>query len=174
MPDPESASDSERIAVGRINSPWGLKGHVRVTPLTSNPDRLNAGSVLLVRGERRAVIEQISPKGYPMLLIEGYEDRTAAETLRGEVLEIPATELPVLPDGEYYVDDLVGLAVITSAGDSIGTLREVLSTGANDVYVIARRDRRDALIPAIPDVVLKVDLEQQIMTIDPLPGLLDG
>lgn len=162
-----------RIAVGRINGAWGLRGHVKVTPLTSNPERFKAGAVLLVSDEPRRVREVLSPKGYPCIQFEGYLDRTAAETLRGALIEIDEADLPPLPDREHYVHDLLGLAVVTPAGDEIGRIEEVLKTGANDVYLVRRPGRKDALIPAITEVVMSVDLEQGRMVVDPLPGLLD-
>src|SRR5690606_24618549 len=121
---PAAATVADRIAVGRINSPWGLKGHGKVTPLTSNPDRLAEGSRVLVRGERRRILEHTEPYGYPMLLLEGYTNRNAAERLRGELLEIEESELPPLPEGEYYIDDLVGLTVVTVEGAEVGELAE--------------------------------------------------
>ena len=163
-----------RIAVGVINSPWGLKGHVKVTPLTSNPERLSVDVELFVRGERRRVLESVEPYGYPILRFEGYPDRTAAESLRGEVIEIDESELRPLPAGEYYIDDLVGLTVVTVDGEQVGQLADVLTTGANDVYVVRRDGAKDVLIPAIREVVQAVDLDARTMTIDPLPGLIDG
>jgi 16S rRNA processing protein RimM len=108
-----------------------------------------------------------------MLLFEGYHDRTAAESLRGALIEIEESDLPALPQGEHYIHDLVGLEVYTAAGERLGVLAEVLSTGANDVYLVRREGKRDALIPAIPDVVLSVDLEAMRVTIEPMPGLLE-
>ena len=76
-------------------------------------------------------------------------------------------------EGEYYRHDLIGLAVVTREGEHIGTLSDALTTGANDVYVIKREGKPDALIPAIPDVVLTVDIPTRTMTIEAMPGLLD-
>jgi 16S rRNA processing protein RimM len=162
-----------RIAVGVINAPWGLKGHVKVTPLTSNPERLRTGVELFVKGKPCRVLEAIEPYGYPMMLFAGYTSRTAAESLRGEVIEIDESDLPALPPGEYYIDDLLDMEVVTVGGERVGRLAEVLKTGANDVYVVQRPGAKDALIPAIPDVVREVDVAAKRMTIDPLPGLLD-
>jgi 16S rRNA processing protein RimM len=167
------ASAGDRIAVGRINATWGLNGHVKVTPLTSNEGRFVAGAELIVAGRRVRILEVVSPQGYPMIRFEGYEDRAAAERLRGELIEIEPDELPELPDGEYYIDDLRGLAVVSSEGDPIGILADVLTTGANDVYVVRREGERDVLIPAIPDVVLAVDLDARRMVVEVLPGLID-
>lgn len=162
-----------RIAVGRINGVWGLRGHVKVTPLTSNPQRLQPGAVVLVRNQPCRILEVVTPQGYPIIRFEGYADRTAAERLRDTLIEIDASELPPLPEDEYYVDDLVGLEVVTVDDTRVGRLAEVLTTGANDVYVVTREGRKEALIPAIGDVVIAVDLAGRRMVIDPLPGLLD-
>jgi len=159
--------------VGRINGTWGLKGHVKVTPLSTNPERLKAGATVLVRGRPAQILEVVTPQGYPIIRFQGYPDRTAAERLRDTLIEIDEADLPPLPEDEYYVDDLVGLDVVTTAGEPIGRLTEVLATGANDVYVVARPGKRDALIPAIGDVVISVDLPGRRMVIEPVPGLLD-
>jgi len=173
---PEAAPDAPtpgRVAVGRINSAWGMKGHVRVTPLTTNPERLKAGSTVLLHGRPTRILEVVTPQGYPIIRFQGYPDRSSAEQLPGTIIEIDETDLPPLPEDEYYIDDLVGIEVVTTAGEVVGRLTEVLGTGANDVYVVARPGAKDALIPAISDVVLSVDLPAKRMVIDPIPGLLD-
>lgn len=163
-----------RVAVGRINATWGLRGHVKVTPLTSNPQRIQPGAVLLVRGEPREVLDVRYPKGFPCVVFEGYEDATAANALRGTLIEIDEAELPDLGQDEYYVHDLVGLDVVSTAGERLGRLAEVLRTGANDVYIVRRKGERDLLLPAIGDVIAEVDLGGGRMVVDLLPGLLDG
>jgi len=161
------------VAVGRINAAWGIKGHVKVTPYGTNPARFRTGATVLVNGEPRRILDVATPKGFPCVLFEGYEDRTAAESLAGVEIEIEETDLPPLPEGEYYVSDLVGLEVATVDGEQVGTLEDVLRTGGNDVYLVRRPDGREALIPAIADVVQRVDLEARRVVIEPLPGLLD-
>ncbi len=174
-PDATEATGAPgRVAVGRINSTWGLRGHVKVTPLTSNPQRFQPGAVVFVRGEPRRILDVATPRGYPCIVFEGYEDRTAADALRDTLIEIAEDELPALPEGEYYVHDLVGLTVLDAGGQAIGELAEVLRTGANDVYLVRREGARDLLIPAIPEVIRNVDLPAGRMRIDPLPGLLEG
>ena len=170
LPD---ATAPGRIAVGRIDGVWGMKGHVKVRPLSTNPDRLKADAVVLVLGRPTKILEVVTPQGYPIVRFQGYPDRTAAERLRDTVIEIDEADLPPLPEGEYYIDDLVGLDVVTTDGELVGRLTEVLGTGANDVYVVARPGLRDALIPAINDVVVSVDLQAKRMVINVIPGLLD-
>ncbi|MCY3657278.1 MAG: ribosome maturation factor RimM [Chloroflexi bacterium] len=163
-----------RVAVGRINATWGLRGHVKVTPLTSNPKRIQPGEVLLVRGEPREVLDVRYPKGFPCVVFAGYEDATAASALRGTLIEIAEADLPDLGQDEYYVHDLVGLEVVSAAGERLGRLAEVLRTGANDVYIVRRKGERDLLLPAIGDVIAEVDLDGGRMVVELLPGLLDG
>jgi 16S rRNA processing protein RimM len=163
-----------RVAVGRINGAWGLRGHVKVTSLTTNPRRFQPGSVLLIDGEPREILDVATPKGYPCVQFEGCTSRSAADSLRGTLIEIDESDLPKLAEGEYYTHQLVGLIVVTRDGDEVGRLDEVLRTGANDVYLVRRKGRRDVLIPAIEDVVRSVDLTAGRMTIEPLEGLLDN
>lgn len=166
------AATPRRIVVGRINQTWGLKGHVKVTPFTSNPERLVTGAELYVAGKPTRVLESVSPQGYPIMQFAGHTTREAAERLRDELIEIDEDTLPELPADQYYVDDLQGLTVVSSTGDEIGELVEVLTTGANDVYVVRRPGEKDLLVPAIPDILLSVDLEARRMTIQIIPGLL--
>ena len=88
--------------------------------------------------------------------------------------ELAEADPPDLPDDEYAIHDLEGLQVVTTEGLDLGRLIEVLRTGANDVYVVRRRGRKqDVLIPAIADVVREVNLKSRLMVVEPLPGLLD-
>ncbi len=169
---PSSSGTGGRVVVGRINQTWGLRGHVKVTPFTSNPERLTTGAELYVAGKPTHVLDCVTPQGYPIMQFAGYENREAAQQLRDELIEIDEASLPDLPDNEYYIDDLKGLTVVASTGEEIGKLVDVLTTGANDVYVVRRTGQKDALIPAIADVLLDVDLEAQRMTIELIPGLI--
>jgi 16S rRNA processing protein RimM len=146
---------------------------VKVTTYSSNPERFAVGSLLYVRGERRKVVDLNTSQGYPIVKFEGYPDATAADALRGTIIEIDETDLPPLEEGEYYLHDLIGLEVVTRECEPVGTLVQALTTGANDVYVLRREGKPDALIPAIRDVILSVDLHAHRMTIEAMPGLLD-
>ncbi len=170
---PADPNAPARITVGRINGAWGLRGHVKVTPFTSNRERFTPGQVLLIDGEPARILHVASPKGYPCVLFDGFYNRNGAETLKGTLIEIDEDELPELAPDKYYVHQLIGLQVLTTDGDHIGSLEDVLRTGANDVYLVKRRKAKDILIPAIADVIVRVDLEAGEMLIDPLPGLLD-
>ena len=162
------------MAIGRINAPWGLKGHVKVTPLTTNPERFVVGAVMLLKGVRARIEDIETPLGFPCVLFEGHEGRNAAEALRGVIIEIAETDLPPLPEGEYYAHDLVGMDVVTTSGGSVGRLEQVLVTGANDVYLVRLPNQKDVLIPALEHIVIEIDVPGKRMVIEPVKGLLSG
>ncbi len=168
-----SAATPERVAVGRANAPWGVRGHVKITPLSNNPTRLEPGAVLYVEGVARRIVDVRHPSGYPVVQFEGVTDREGAEALRDALLEIDEDDLPPLPEGEFYIHDLIGLRVITTAGDELGVLDDVLQTGSNDVYLVKRRGQPDLLVPVVDGIVGDIDLEAGTVTVEPVPGLLD-
>lgn len=147
---------------------------MKVTPLTANPDRFTEGAVVILKDTRVHIIDIETPLGFPCVLFEGHEGRTAAEALRGALIEIAESDLPPLPEGEYYTHDLVGMAVVTTAGEPVGVLEQVLVTGANDVYLVRLPDRKDVLIPALGHIVIEVDVPGKRMVIEPVKGLLSG
>jgi 16S rRNA processing protein RimM len=106
----------------------------------------------------------------------GFENITTPEEAgryRNQVLSILTSEAHALQEGEYYFHDLLGLRVINETGKSLGTLTEIMETGANDVYIVTDPAGTELLIPAIPDVVLDVDLNAKKMMVRLLPGLMD-
>ena len=159
------------VAIGRIGAPWGVRGAVRVLPLTDRRRQLAAGRTVNVAGERRTIESARWQKGLVYLHLSGIEDREAAAELRGRLLAIAESELEPLPEGQYYRFQLIGLAVISTDGEELGRVTEVLSTGANDVYVVSG-DRGELLLPATDEVVREIDLEGSRMLIEALPGLL--
>jgi len=109
--------------------------------------------------------------GAALLKLEGCHDRAAVEKLRGQWVQIPIEEAMPLEKDEYYEHQIVGLAVWTAAGEQLGTVDEIISTGANDVYVV-RGERREILIPAIEDVVLEINLTQGRLVVELMEGLI--
>lgn len=110
-------------------------------------------------------------KGAALLKLEGCHDRTSVEKLRGQLVQIPAEEAVPLEQDEYYVHQIVGLAVWTAEGEYLGRVGEVISTGANDVYVV-RGEGREILIPALEDVVLEINLAQGRLVVELMEGLI--
>jgi 16S rRNA processing protein RimM len=153
------------IAVGSIAAPWGLRGDLKVQPLTDFPERFQRGAALWVRGRRHEVQRSRWSRGLVYLGLSGIDSRNAAEELRGALLEVPENDLKPLPEGQYYRFQVVGLEVRTPEGSSLGRVAEILSTASNDIYVV-RGGPRELLIPAIEDVVLEVDVQGGRLVVD--------
>lgn len=165
--------NEELLAVGRITRVHGIRGEVGVLPLTEVEGRFAPGTALATDRARTLTVEAARPFREGLLVkFQEVTDRTQAEALRGILLLVPAADAPDLPDGVWWEHQVVGLEVETEAGEPIGTIREVLHHPANDVWVVAR-DGADALIPAIRDVIIRVDLEAGRATIRAIPGLLE-
>lgn len=169
---------AEWIVVGDITAPQGVRGEVRLFPVTDFPERLlemrtchlrlRSGEIVSYR------VEQVRPhKTFFLLKLEGINDRDGAEVLRNAAVVIPRSEVMPLPEGRYYAFDLIGMQVLTDTGEEVGIVHDVLSAPANDVYVVRRPGRPDALIPAVKHIVTSIDAPQKKMVITPLPGLLD-
>ena len=159
-------------AVGVVERPRGLKGELKALPLTDFPQRFEPGARVFIGGESRRVARCTWQKGRVYLYLDGVGDRESAEALRNELIEVPDAERPETDEPFWYLDEIEGLRVLTREGVRLGSIREVLRTGANDVYVVDRGERRDLLIPALRDVVVDVDLETGAMTVDLPDGLL--
>lgn len=162
VPDPE-----EKLAVGRVGRAHGIRGEVAVRPLSEVDARFTPGSVLTLEDGRTLTVRSVRPHRHRLLVrFEEVGDRNGAEALSGEVLLVPASSAPELPEGAYWPHDLVGCEVVTEEGRSLGRVTEVLHNPANDVWVTPQ-----ALVPAVRDVVVKVDLDARRIVARDLPGL---
>ncbi len=161
------------VVRARVVAPHGLRGEVQVQLSTDYPERLAEEEVWKLRlrgGEVRDVpVTAIREhKGAWLVTFEGVEDRGGAELLRGAAIVAGEQDLPPLPDGEHYWHELIGLQVVTCDGRVVGTVKDILRTGSNDVYVT-----EGPMIPAINDVVEEIDPAAGRIVIRPMPGLLD-
>ncbi len=168
--EPRMPRDGYR-AIGLIERPRGLKGELKALPLTDFPERFAAGARVYISGQARTVTRATWQKGRVYFYCAGVEDREAAEQLRNELIEIPANERPQDAGEFWYIDEIEGLRVTAVTGEHLGTVSEVLQTGANDVYVVRRNDRRDLLVPALQDVIKRIDIDAGEMRVDLPDGL---
>jgi 16S rRNA processing protein RimM len=107
-----------------------------------------------------------------LVAFEGYPGREQVAVLRNQLVQVRADDRPLLPEGEYYHHQLIGLQVLDEAGNILGKLVEILVTGANDVYVVRGPAGEEILLPAIESVILDVNLERGLMKVYLLPGIL--
>jgi 16S rRNA processing protein RimM len=158
------------VAVGFVRGAHGLRGELKVDPLTDHPQRFQRGATLQA-GDRTYTVRSSRMHQKTLLLqIEGIDTRGGAETLRDLLLEIPETELPPLAEGEYYRYQLLGIEVVDGEGRSLGRIEDVLDTGANDVYAVRNSDG-ELLLPAIDTVIKQVDVAAGRMVVDVPSGL---
>lgn len=127
---------------------------------------------MYVAGRRRRIVGARPGKGAWLLRLSGVSSLEAADALRGLLLEVPDAAVEREDADSFFVHELVGLSVVTDAGEDLGKLVEVLTTGSADVYV-ARGPKGDVLFPAIGDVVREIDLAAGRMVITPMPGMLN-
>jgi 16S rRNA processing protein RimM len=167
------------LIVGQVASVHGLRGEVVVELHTDFPERFQAGIVLLTGPELTPLhVLQARPHKSNMLVrFQDVNSRDEAEELRGAWLYIEEGDAVDLEEGDYWIHDIIGLQVVSTTGVHLGQITDVMSTGANDVYIVqpapgVNRDR-ELLLPAIADVVQEVDLENGRITVTLLPGLLD-
>lgn len=161
------------VAVGRITGAHGVKGEVRVLPLSQVLSRFEPGSTLLAGEDQQRVLVVSGARPHRSRLLvsfEGVADRDQAQALRGTYLFVPASDSPELPDGEYWPHDLVGCEVVTDQGTPLGILREVIHTPANDVWTV-HGGQEELLVPALKDVVIDVDLGHRKVVVRQIPGL---
>jgi 16S rRNA processing protein RimM len=164
---PQKAPDSGFVAVGRVLAPFGLKGEVKVQSLTDNPERLRSGSRIYAGAQPLTIVASREAAGFTYLTFEGHRDRSSVEALRHRILQVGEDDLPPLPAGEYYRFQLVGLRAVDASGTALGTVAEIIETGANDVLRIERDDQPELLVPLLDTTVVAVDLAAGAITLDP-------
>ena len=167
----------DMLRVGVISSTHGVRGEVKVFPTTDDPARFEElETVLLDTGKEKLELEIAGVKFFKNMVIlkfKGYDSINDVERYRGKDLWITREQAVPLGEDENFVTDLIGLAVVTDGGETLGTMKDVMFTGANDVYVVERGNGKELLLPAIKDCILDVDLENGVMTVHVLDGLLD-
>ena len=164
------------LKVGVLTTTHGVRGEIKVFPTTDDAERfLELEYVLLDTGRelRRLDIKNVRFfKNLVILKFDGIDNINDIEKYKGKDLWIPREEAQELGEDEYYIADLQGLNVVLEDGTEFGTLRDVMETGANDVYIIDSNEHGEVLLPAIKECILDVDLEKNTMTVHLMKGLL--
>ncbi len=167
----------QELQVGVITQTHGIRGEVKVFPTTDDVNRFKKlKEVMLDTGKERLTMETESVKffkQYVILKFRGYDSINDIEKYKRAKLLVTRDKAVKLKKDEYFIADLIGLKVVTEDGESFGTLKDVLATGANDVYVVERPDASEVLLPAIKECILNVDMEQGCISVHIMDGLLD-
>jgi len=172
----------QRVTIGQISKVRGIKGEMVVVTLTDDPKRFSLLEKVLVSKDEKITLFEVEKvrielktkklKERVLLKLKGVESPEEAKKLVGGFLEIEKEDVIKLPEGRYFIFDIIGLKVITTEKKELGTVKEVISLPANDVYVV-QGEKKEYDIPALKEVVKKIDLERKLMIIEPKEGLLD-
>ena len=167
----------ERVAIGKILRAWGVKGELLIAPFCEDLKRYSqVEKVFISDADAKEKPYRIKRsrifQGEILLQLEGIDNRTKAERLKGKYLEIDKKDVPLLTEGCYYVFDLVNCQILTLKGKKIGEVMEILLFPANPVLSV-RKGKEEYLIPFVKEVVKKIDLEKRVIWIEPIEGLLD-
>lgn len=171
----EMKSEDALIEVARIIKPLGIRGELKVLSLTRTPSELGRYKFFYIADESGRVTKfevdcfQVRSNGVTLKLV-GLDNRDKAEQYRDCALLVRQDQLPRPEDGEYFIQDLIGLSVFSNEGEKLGILRDVLELPAHDIYQVANSNR-ELLIPAISDFILDIDLKQRRMIVRLLEGL---
>ena len=164
------------LKVGVITTTHGIRGEVKVYPTTDADRFLDLEYVLLDTGREKRKLEIENVKYFKNLVIlkfRGIDNINDIEMYKKRELWVPREEAQELEDDEYYIADLIGMDVVLEDGSKFGTLKDVMETGANDVYAVKTPEGKEILLPAIRDCILDVNVDEKRMTVHVMEGLLD-
>ena len=166
------------LRVGVIASTHGVKGEVKVYPTTDNLERFKSlKQVILVTQRKEEIHLTVSGvkffKQFAILKFKEIDNIDDIQKYKGCDLMVSREHAQPLEENEYYIGDLLGLKVVSDAGETLGILDDVLQTGANDVYVVKRPNGSELLLPVIRDCILDVKIEEGLVIAHVMEGLLD-
>ena len=163
----------KQICIGTIVAPHGVRGDIRILPQTEHPEQfLDLDYLLLDDGRTLHLTNARFHKRMALVKCREVNNMNEAELLRGKKVFIRTEDLPELEEGEFYVADLLGSKVIDTAGAEIGELKDVISTGSNDVYVVAAAGGKELLVPALKQHVKEINPEERRIVVE-LPEWVD-
>ncbi|MBC1533086.1 ribosome maturation factor RimM [Listeria seeligeri] len=166
--------------VGKIVNTHGLIGEIRVIATTDFADeRFQVGNTVYLfeknsmKPEKLIIRSHRKHKNFDLLMFEGFTGIHQVERMKEGTLKITEKQLIDLEENEYYFHEIIGCAVVTTDGEELGEITEILTPGANDVWVVKGKDKKEKLIPYIADVVKEINISDKKITIEVMEGLLD-
>lgn len=167
---------NDELQVGVITQTHGIRGEVKVFPTTDDANRFKKlKEVILDTGRERLSMEIEGVKFFKQFVIlkfRGYDSINDVEKYKQGKLLVTRDKAVRLKKDEYFVADMIGMRVVTDMGEDFGILKEVLATGANDVYVVSLDDGKEVLLPAIRECIKNIDIDGHVMEIHVMVGLL--
>ncbi len=161
------------IEIGQIVNTHGLRGDLKVMPWCDDPSVFHELEYVIIDNKEYVIEKSALHKNAVLLKLEGINHINDAEKYRGKILFVPREDLGELPEGTYYICDLLGCSVETDEGILLGKISDIIKTGSNDVYVVENDAKKQVLIPVIDEVIKSVDIENKRIVVHPLKGLID-
>ena len=163
-------SKQEYIEAGRIVNTHGVRGEVKIEVWLDSPDFLRRCGRVFLDGRERRILSAREQKQFLIALLEGVGDLNAAIPLKGKTISIFRGDA-ALPEGSYFLQDILGARVLNETGETIGTLEDILERPASDVYVIRGEDGSEHLVPAVPAFIRKVDADTGTLIVHLIEGM---
>lgn len=160
----------DNIIVGKITSPHGILGEMKVYPLTDDPQRFSLLKTIIIDNNVYPVERVRYHKNMVILKIKGIDDRNQADSFNNSYVEIQRSEAVKLQEGQYFIVDLIGLNVYEKK-ESVGELIDVIQSGSTDIYVVSDNYGKEIMIPAIKDYILNIDINKGTMDVNIPEGL---
>lgn len=155
----------EKLIIGNIIKPQGIKGEVKVKPYTDTPEDMKSFREVYIGDEKYKLLYVRAAGGFAYMGLRGVADRNAAELLRGKDISADRDEAPALDEGKYYIVDIIGCSVFYEDGEKIGKISDV-TPAATDIYTLSSEGKNDVMFPAVKGVVLNVDVAAKKITVD--------
>ena len=160
----------KKVVIGKISAPHGVRGEVRIVPLTDFPERFENLKTVFLEDDSKMELESVKfSNKFIIAKFKNINSRNDIEIFNGKLLMLNRSDIPSLPEGEYYNFDIIGLEVIDDKGSKLGKITEVLKTGSNDVYVV--EGKKQLLVPALKKVVKEINLADGFMKVELLEEL---
>ncbi|MCH3950343.1 MAG: ribosome maturation factor RimM [Acidaminococcus sp.] len=152
----------KKIVIGKIVAPHGVRGEFRIMPLSEHPERYkDMKTIHLDDGRALTVVSLRAHKNVLLMQTKEITTMNEAELLRGRKIVVTPEELPPLPEGQFYVRDILGFTVVSPEGEVIGTMKDVITPATTDVFVIASPSGEEILVAAIAENIKKIDWEKK-------------
>lgn len=167
----------EKIVIGKVVNVVGLKGEIKIYNYAEEQERYEKLETVFLGSEKKNSpykIEKVRYKDHMVILkLQGIDDRNAAESVRNSLVLMSEDDLEELPEGIYYIRDILGMNVCDQSGKLLGVLKDVLTNTPQKVYVVGREKGSDILIPAVEQFILDTDMEKKIITVNVIEGLYE-
>lgn len=161
------------LEIGQVVNTHGVRGELKIQPWCDDPMIYDEFEYIYIGGEKYNVLRSRLHKNCEIVAVEGINNINEAELLKNKIVTIEREMLGELPEGTYYIADLIGLEVKTVDGKALGNIDDVIHTGSNDVYQVTGKSKKPILLPVIDDVVKEVNIDGGYVVVSLMKGLVD-